>query len=137
MKFFFDNNLSVHLAHGIRELSRTTHGVDAVVHLTDKFPGNASDLVWIPGLKGDGPWAVLSVDKFKKQGGAEREALRQAGHMVFLLEPQWLRHAFWLQAERLVRWWPQIVKQTEIASGGAFVVPWHHSSRAKFRVVKL
>ncbi len=137
MKFFFDNNLSPHIAHAIRELSKASQGVDEVVHLSDRFARNADDLVWIPSLKLDGPWAVLSVDKFKKQGGAEREALRQAGHMVFLIEPQWLKQSFWLQAERLVRWWPQIVNQTAIASGGAFVVPWHHSSRAKFRVVKL
>ena len=108
-----------------------------VMHLSDRFARNAPDLVWIPGLTADGPWAVLSVDKFKKQGGVEREALRQAGHMVFLLEQQWLKQTFWLQAERLVRWWPQIVYQTQLASGGAFVVPWRHTSRAKFRVVKL
>lgn len=137
MKFFFDNNLSPHIAHAMRELSKAVQGVEDVVHLSDRYARDADDQVWIPGLKTDGPWAVLSVDKFKKQGGAEREALRQAGHMVFLLEPQWLRQSFWSQAERLVRWWPQIVNQTAIASGGAFVVPWQHSSRAKFRVVKL
>lgn len=123
MKFFFDNNLSPHIAHAMRELARAQAGVDAVVHLSDRFPRrNVPDLEWIPGLTSDGPWAVLSVDKFRKQGGAEREALRQAGHMVFLLEPQWLRQTYWLQAERLVRWWPQIVNQASIASGGAFVV---------------
>ena len=121
----------------MRELSMAAPGVDTVEHLLDRFPRNADDLVWIPGLKASGPWAVVSVDKFKKQGGAEREALRLAGHMVFLLEAQWLKQTYWLQAERLVRWWPQIVNQTLIASGGAFIVPWHHSSKSKFRVVKL
>lgn len=137
MKFFFDNNLSRHIAHAMRELSSATHGVEEVVHLSDRYARNADDLVWISGLRSDGPWAIISVDKFKKQGGAEREALRQAGHMVFLLEPNWLRQQYWLQAERLVSWWPQIVNQTMLATGGAFVVPWHHSARAKFRVVKI
>lgn len=137
MKFLFDNNLSPHIAHAMRELSMAHPAVETVEHLSDRFPRNANDLVWIPGLNSNGPWAVVSVDRFKKQGGAEREAIRRAGHMIFLLEPQWLRQTYWLQAERMVRWWPQIVNQADIASGGAFIVPWHHSSRAKFRVVKL
>lgn len=137
MKFFFDNNLSPHIAHAVRELSCGQSGVDVVLHLRDRFAGNMDDLVWVPALTADGPWVVVSVDQFKKRGGAEREALRRSGHMVFLLEPQWLKQTFWLQAERMVRWWPQIVNQASIASGGAFIVPWRHTSRAKFRVVKL
>lgn len=57
--------------------------------------------------------------------------------MIFLLEQQWSKQTYWLQAERLVRWWPQVVNQASIAEGGAFVIPWHHSSQAKFKVVKL
>lgn len=137
MKFFFDNNLSPHLAHAIRALSVVHPDVTDVQHLSDLFPRNCDDATWIDELTRNGPWAVVSVDKFAKQGGAEREALRRAGHAVFLLDPQWSRQTFWPQAERMVRWWPQIVKQTTLTSGGAFVVPWHHSSKSKFRAVKL
>jgi PIN like domain len=137
LKFFFDNNLSQHIAHAIGELSKIELGVDEVVHLSDLFPRNVPDLAWIPALTASGPWAVVTLDKLKKQGGAEREALRREGHTVFLLESQWSKQSFWLQAERMTRWWPQIVKQAALASGGAFVVPWHHSSKSKFRVVKL
>lgn len=121
----------------MRELSAVLPGIDEVVHLAQKFPRNADDLVWIAGLENDGPWVVLSLDRLKKQGGAEREALRRAGHTVFLLERQWLDQTFWAQAERMVRWWPQIVAQAAMVEGGAFVVPWHHTSKAKFRAVKL
>jgi len=137
LKFFFDNNLSAHHAHAMRELSMADPRVETVEHLSDRFARNADDLVWIPGLTRSGPWAVVSADKFKKQGGAEREALRAAGHMVFLLEPQWFKQSYWLQAELLVRWWPQIINQASIASGGGFIVPWHHSSKSKFRVVEV
>jgi len=129
--------LSPHLAHAVRELSNQLHDVQTVVHLIDKFARNAPDLEWIPALSDDGPWCVVSVDRFKKYGAAEREALRRAGHTVFLLEPQWLKHAFWLQSERFVRWWPQIVAQARLVSGGAFIVPWATRSSAKFKAVKL
>ena len=137
MKFFFDNNISHHIAHAMRELSRQEPAVEEVVHLADKFARNSPDLEWIPALTASGPWSIVTLDKLKKQSGAEREALRRAGHMVFLLESQWTKQSFWLQAERLTKWWPQVVQQAGIATGGAFVVPWHHSSKSKFKVVKL
>lgn len=135
MKFFFDNNLPAQFAHAMGALSKNLEHVDAVVHLSDRFARNADDLDWIPALTADGPWAVVSRDRFKKQSGAERAALRAAGHTVFFLAPQWQRHGYWAEAERLVRWWPQIVKQASMVSGGAFVVPWQTSSR--FAAVKL
>lgn len=137
MNFFFDNNLSPHIAHAMRELSSRLEGVEEVRHLRDLFPGDTNDLVWISSLGESGAWCVLSVDRFKKQGEAEREALRRAGHTVFFLEPQWLKQDFWLQAERMVRWWPQIVQQARLVERGAFTVPWKHSAAAKFRAVRL
>ncbi|MBL8324819.1 MAG: hypothetical protein JNJ89_07660 [Rubrivivax sp.] len=137
MRFFFDNNLSPHIAHAMRELSGTLANVSEVVHLTDRYRRSAPDIEWVRGLDADGPWVVLSVDRFKKCGGAEREALRSSGHTVFLLESQWLKQTFWLQSERMVRWWPQIVAQAGLVERGAFVVPWHHSSKSKFTAVRL
>ena len=62
MKFFFDNNLSPHIAHAMRELSASLGSVEHVIHLSDRFARNADDLVWVPALTADGPWVVLSVD---------------------------------------------------------------------------
>ena len=42
MRFFFDNNLSAKLAHGMREFG------EDVVHLTDHFPQDAVDSEWLP-----------------------------------------------------------------------------------------
>jgi hypothetical protein len=135
LKFFFDNNISPHLAHGIRELSAVTPKVEAVIHLTDRFARDAPDLKWIGDLSDDGPWYIISIDRFKKQHGAEREAIRRAGHTVFILDSQWSRHAFWSQSERLVRWWPQVVNYSSLVSGGAYRVPWTHSPATKFQAV--
>lgn len=135
MNFFFDNNLSMHLAHGIRELSATTPEVGQVIHLTDRFARNAPDLTWIGDLSRDGPWHIISIDRFKKQHGAEREAIRRAGHTVFILDSQWSRQGYWLQAERLVKWWPQVVHTSSFISGGAYRVPWKHTSATKLQSV--
>ena len=102
MKFFFDANLSPHLAHGVRELSSVTPGVQAVIHLTDRFSRNVPDLEWLGTLAGDGPWYIISIDRFKKQHGAEREAIRRAGH-TFFRSGQPMVQAWFLDADRALR----------------------------------
>ena len=135
MKFFFDNNLSPFLAHGLRELSGADSNVREVIHLSDRCARNAPDLTWIGELSGDGPWYIISIDRFKKQHGVEREAMRRAGHTIFVLDPQWAAQKYWAQAERLVKWWPQLVKYSTLVSGGAYRVPWRHSALAKLRAI--
>ena len=131
MRFLFDANLPPDLAHAIRELCTSEPGVEEVCHLSDRFPRNTPDLEWIPGL-GRG-WYVISSDKFDKSRGQEREALRRAGHTVYVLEPQWSRHPFWLKSSRLVLWWPQVLHHARLTEGGGFRIPWQHSSAKKFR----
>lgn len=135
MKFFFDNNLSKHLAHGIRELSGITTEVEQVLHLTDRFARDAPDLTWIGDLAQDGPWYIVSIDRFKKQHGAEREAIRRAGHTVLILDAQWSRHGFWLQSARLVKWWPQVIAHSALVTGGAYRIPWQHSPTTKLQAI--
>jgi hypothetical protein len=137
LKFFFDNNLSPHLAHGIREFSKINPAVESVMHLTDRFSGDVPDLTWIGQLNNDGPWCIISIDRFKKQHGAEREALRRAGHTVFILDSQWSKQRFWSQSERLVKWWPQVLAQSEQVQGRAYRVPWQHSAAGKLQPVIL
>lgn len=135
MKIFFDNNLSPCMAHAIRELSRTERDVEEVIHLRDRFVPNTPDITWITAL--GGPWVLISIDRFTKNHDAEREALRRAGHSVFVLDRQWAEQRFWPQSERLVRWWPQVLQQARLVTAGAFRVPWHHSSKSKFAQIRL
>lgn len=135
MKFFFDANLSPYLAHGIRELSEVTPGVDSVIHLTDRFARDVPDIQWLGELKEDGPWYIVSIDRFKKQHGAEREAIKRAGHTVFVLDGQWSKHGFWMQTERFVKWWPQLVAYSGLVTGGAYRVPWQHAPTTKFQAI--
>ena len=136
MKFFFDNNLSLHLAHGIRELSKGDVATE-VIHLTDRFAPNCPDVEWIQALSGEGNWAVISQDRLTK-GDLEREALRSSGLIVFALAKAWASQRHWEKAQNLVRWWPAIVDQASRYQGGAAVrVPWRLSGKGKFEQIRL
>lgn len=135
MNIVFDNNLSPHIAHAVRELSKIEKDVQSVIHLRDRFSPSSPDIEWIRALGEN--WVIVSLDRFTKSQDAERVALRQAGHTVFVLDRQWSEQRFWLQAERLVRWWPQILAQARLVSNGGFRVPWHHGTKSKFAQIRL
>lgn len=130
MNFLFDNNLPPDLAHAIREMCVGEPGVKEVCHLTDKFSPSTPDLKWIEGLGKN--WYVVSIDKFTKSRGAEREALRRAGHTVYVLDPQWSSHPFWSKSSRLVLWWPYVLEHARLTQGGIHRIPWRHTSGKKF-----
>jgi len=66
MKYFFDNNLSPHLAHAIQELCRVEETVARVIHLRDRFAPDAKDHDWIKELGAEGRWVVLLRMPFVK-----------------------------------------------------------------------
>jgi len=131
VRFLFDANLPPDLAHAIRELCSSEPGVEEVIHLSDRFRRSTPDLEWIAAL-GQG-WYIISIDKFAKSRGQEREALRRVGHTVYVLDPQWSKHPFWLTSSRLVLWWPQVLEHARLTAGGGFRIPWQHSSAKKFQ----
>ena len=134
MNFLFDNNLPPALASAIAALSEGEQGVQSVVHLIDLFEPGADDLVWIPGLqKLGGDCYVVSQDKFKKSRGAEREALRRAGHTAYVLDQSWTSQPFYSKASQLIRWWPQVLQHARLTSGGVHRIPWRHSSAGRFQ----
>jgi hypothetical protein len=133
LNFLFDNNLPPQLAHGLAALSKSEPQVREVIHLSDRFSRNAKDLVWIPELAKDGAWYVVSIDKFKKDHRAEREAIRRAGHTVYVLDPQWSSQEYWAKVARLTLWWPHVLQHASLSSGGVFRVPWRHTSQARFQ----
>lgn len=130
MRFLFDNNLPPDLAHAIGELCKGEAGVRQVCHLTDLFAPSTPDVEWIAGLGAD--WYVVSIDKFAKSRGAEREALRRAGHTVYVLDAQWSAQRFWLKASRLVLWLPHVLEHARLTRGGVHRIPWRHHSGKKF-----
>lgn len=136
MNFFFDNNLPAQLARGVGVLSRNEPDIGSVIHLIDRFPRNEKDTVWISALAADGaPWYVVSIDKFKKDHRAERQAISAAGHTVYVLDSQWSSHPYWDKAARFIVWWPQILQHARLSSGGVYRVPWRHTSKTRFQAI--
>lgn len=134
MKFFFDNNLPQPLAEAINILSEK-YGHEAT-HLRKKFSQKTKDIDWVKDLSNDGDWIIITHDNLNK--GAEREALRRAGLMIFFLDKSWCNYKFWDKAHQLVRWWPRIIEQAEgIQGAAAFKVPYRFSGKGKFGQVKI
>ena len=101
------------------------------------FPRDIKDADYIDRLTAAGQWCIVSIDTFKKHPGAAREAIRRGGHTVFVLEAQWASQQYWAKAERLVKWWPQMVRQATMAERSMFSVSWKHSPSAKFKQITL
>lgn len=107
-----------------------------MAHLRDKFPRDTDDVTWIHALWDESNWAIVSQDRFRK-GELEAKAIRGCGLPVFCLARQWNNEPYWQKAHNLVRWWPSIIQQAELISGGAaFKVPWRYSLKGKFEQLR-
>ncbi len=135
MRFFFDNNLSPHLAKAMAALCRPQDVT--VEHLREKFPEATTDIEWINRLSGEGDWSVITQDRLIRNP-LEKEAFRQSGLTAFVLTKAWTSHRYWEKAAQVVRWWPGIMEQAGLVEGGAiFEVPWRFSGKGKFKALRL
>ncbi|WP_175186407.1 hypothetical protein [Achromobacter animicus] len=134
MNFLFDNNLppswaATFAAASQRSFPDTTLG--EVCHLREKFAAHTKDQEWLTTLGKEGNWVVVSCDKFRKQGGAERQVIRQYGLSVFVLQPSWASKRYWEKLSQFALWWPRIVEQSNTVEASTVEVPWKISSRFK------
>ncbi len=107
MKFFFDNCISYRYARAIHPL--TDREGNSATALRDKFPVDTADAVWMDWLANDtAVWTVISQDLGDPAHPYKVSELVARNLTIFVLVPSWQRHDFWLQAQRLVRWWPVI-----------------------------
>ena len=108
MKFFFDNNLAVKIAHGLDQLVRPEH---RVVHLRDEFLPNVEDAVWMKALAKEEDLVIVTADVAINRNPHEIRAWKEAGHTLFFLKPGWTDLTFWEQANKFTRCFPEIIKQ--------------------------
>lgn len=120
MNYFFDNNLSPHLAKAVAALCKPLG--HTVIHKKEKFSPSTPDKDWIGVLVNEGNWVIISHDRFAKTS-FEKKALRSAGLISFILKKGWKDKKYWDQAWRIIRWWPDIMKKSELVSSGVFEVP--------------
>lgn len=99
MRFFFDNNLSPGLARGMKGFG------EDVVHLTEVFPGDASDPKWLAHIGSQG-WFLVTRDRRIRYRPAERKALKEHGVGAFFMGGKQRSRCQLIQ--QLVRNWPRI-----------------------------
>jgi hypothetical protein len=117
LKFFFDNQLSPHLAEMIQALAKPEG--HEVAHLRTKFSANTPDTEWIQALSQEGGWIVICGDLNILRTRAERPVWKAAGLVGFFLKKGWMSQPPWEQAWRLVKWWPSITEQARLATPGS------------------
>jgi hypothetical protein len=101
--------------------------VEDVVPLRDKFDTSVTDEEWLSVLAGEGDWAIVSKDGFKKSD-AEKRLIQRAGLTVFVLAPAWNKSPHWDATVQIVRWWPKLVDVASVTRA-ALRVPWNVSSK--------
>lgn len=117
MKFFFDHCVCYRYAHSIRPLTKWD-GNDAFA-LIDLLSPDATDEEWMTYLAQSGDlWGVITQDLGDPAHPAKISELVSQKIIVFILHRTWMRHNFWLQAYRLVQWWPQIQMDAKKANPG-------------------
>lgn len=122
MNFFFDNNVSLYIVRALGCLSEKDKHY--VTYLRNEFAPNTDDVIWMSKLKKEGNWIIISGDTRIKRNPHEREAWLESGLTTFFLAKGWMNIPFWIQAQKLVRWWPLIVEQSQrVQSGNFFEVP--------------
>lgn len=115
MKFFFDNNLAAKIAKGLNGFVEPEH---QVVHLRTHFPANTDDAVWMSQLAREEGWVIITADIRIGKNPHEIAAWKQAGHTIFFLKPGWLKMKFWDQAQKFVKYFPDVIEQAARAQRG-------------------
>jgi hypothetical protein len=128
LKLLLDHNLSPRIARCLQELFRDDH---KIVALREKFSTTVSDLEWINALGTDGGWAVITKDLRIRTRPHERAALDRSRVVYFFLSGSWNKYSVAETAARLIRLFPKMVAQTELADRGRFELPINAGS--KFR----
>jgi hypothetical protein len=118
VRFLFEHSLSPRLATAIDALE----GPDGhqVVHIRTIFADQSvEDTVWIPAIGRDHPDdIVVTADPAISRKIHERAAWLEARLTMFFVRG-FADHKHWDQAAKLVKWWPDIVKQATRAKRGA------------------
>jgi len=107
LKFFFDNNVSVNLARGLRALEGANSVVD-ILHCSDRWEnGEIDDVDWIPVIAEEGR-CILTFDARILTNPLERIAYRN--HHAILLVPckAFRKKNYWAQVVWLIKCWSGI-----------------------------
>lgn len=117
MKFLFDQCFPHHFVAVLRILY--PEDSEALQHLEKdlKF-GGVEDLVWIPKLDKTFQWIIFTRDSRLRKRKLEKQAWKNAGHVVVFFEGPWAHANTHEQAWRVLRWWPTLKEVANRANPG-------------------
>ena len=117
MKFILEHSLSPSLSEILAILEGPAgHTVD---HLRRFYPQDTKDPVWLPRLGQDAPEViVLTADPRISRSPQNRAAWLESGLTIFFLR-SFADLSSWEQAWRIVKWWPENVKEASGARRGS------------------
>jgi hypothetical protein len=99
MKFFFDENLGIQLARGLKAFGEDTF------HLLDYFEAGTLDEVWLKHV-GEQGWILITVDKRIRRRPLEKDALLRYKVGTFFLGGKTVSR--WDRIKQIVRAWNKI-----------------------------
>jgi hypothetical protein len=117
VRFFFDNNISQRIVTALQALDDRSNAPE-LVHLRARFPGGATDPVWIRELAREAGWIIISGDPRISRGAAERAAWEESGLTSFFLGDAWASRRLHVQASELIAVWPNVIREAKQAKRG-------------------
>jgi hypothetical protein len=116
VKFVVEHSVSIHLTTALAILAEMDG--DEVFHLRKHYERDTLDPVWLVGLgKREPDVVVISADPRISKSPHERAAWMESGLTIFFLR-SFAELPFWQQAAKLVKCWPDIVKEAKRAKRG-------------------
>lgn len=116
MNFFFDNNISPRICNALKALV----DIDApyeIVHLRDRFEQSIADADYLNALKG-GDWILITYDLGIRKNPINKKAWEEAQLPTFFFQGSFANQDRWVQAWKVIKCWPQMVKKARRMSPG-------------------
>jgi hypothetical protein len=107
MRFYFDNNLSPHLARAMNELAADEEG-DEIIHAKDKGMDRMKDPEFLEILSREGGWVVVTTDVAMARSPHLVQALASSGLVSVSLRHGWLELGGRKMASQLLKRWSDI-----------------------------
>jgi len=119
MIFFCDNNISTNLTKACGILAGP---YDSFVHLTDEFPTNTIDEIWMNGIKNKG-YIVICGDPKIASNPHEKQILIESGLTVFFWGKGWMNMRVWDQDSLFFKVIPDIkIEVNKLENNGLFSI---------------
>ena len=119
MKYFFDENFSPRMVNALSGLHERDWRGDSFESIHSREWRATKDEPWIQALKNtQDVWTIVTMDQMRR----ERNAVQGSGFTWCIFAGRWANLDYWEQAWKLVKVWPDVVRESERNRGRVFTV---------------